>query len=68
MQITPNIRAVSTLVNARRHVGFCWHGADARITQALWSLLWELSGEELGAAMLLVNLDNMRAMERGEFR
>jgi hypothetical protein len=63
VQLTPNILAVSTLINARGSVSVL-SSAFPILHSALWSLIWDLSGDELTAALLLVNIDNARERAR----
>lgn len=66
MDVTPNISAVFTLVNARRHLSLCCYADNSYLplTTALWALVWELSGDELEAALLIVKLDTARDCAR----
>lgn len=59
MQITPKIEAVSALINARRSRSYFCESFSV-LNSALWAVIWELSGEELAAALLLVQLDTAR--------
>lgn len=68
MNVTPNLLAISTLISARRYVGFRCGSPDWHITTALWKILWDLQGEELQAGLLLVKIEHTRADISAESR
>jgi hypothetical protein len=56
MKITPNILALSLLIDARRYVGPRCDGAFWVLDRLIWSILWPLNGEEWRAGLLLITI------------
>lgn len=59
--VTPRIIAVSILISARRALS-ALHPAQNVLRVALWSVIDDLTGAELDAALFLVKVDCSRAL------
>jgi hypothetical protein len=61
-EISPEVKAVRSLVNARRFLKACDDG-QMPLSVAVWSIIDGLSGDALTQALLIVNLEVARTWD-----